>query len=222
VEHGERIELAAYVDERGARRITRVFGDISSSDVAPGWEDGWRSFHRSVMAGGVWLGPPWEEAPHDVPSAVIEPGRAFGTGAHPTTRLCLELLAAGARGSLLDIGCGSGVLSIAAMRLGYGPVVAVDDDPVAVEIAAANARANAVEIEVRVADATAAALPPTDVAVANVLLRPVERILERLATPVALTSGYLLGECPAHAGWAHADRVDADGWAADRFERLPA
>ena len=66
---------------------------------------------------------------------MIDPGRAFGTGAHPTTRLCVELLAAQSRGSLLDAGCGSGVVALAAVRLGFGPVIAVDVDPVAVTYA---------------------------------------------------------------------------------------
>ena len=81
---------------------------------------------------------------------VIDPGRAFGTGAHPTTRLCLELLLEladdGARGSLCDLGCGSGVLSIAAARLGFGPVTALDSDRLAVEATTANARDNGVAL----------------------------------------------------------------------------
>ena len=83
---------------------------------------------------------------------VIDPGRAFGTGAHPTTRLCLELLlelAEAERGSLCDLGCGSGVLAIAAARLGFGPVTALDSDRLAVEATAANARDNGVALGAR-------------------------------------------------------------------------
>src|SRR6185312_9079748 len=139
-------------------------------------------------------------------AVVIDPGRAFGTGAHPTTRLCVELLATGLRGgSLLDVGCGSGVLSIAAVRLGFAPVLAVDVDPVAVDAA--------------VLDALAEPLPVADVAVANVLLGPVEAILARLDAREAITSGYLAGERPAHAGWGHVETAELDGWAADRFRR---
>ena len=88
-----------------------------------GWEDRWRDFHHGVVVGRFWVGPPWEEAPAGVEAIVIDPGRAFGTGAHPTTRLTLELLQELEPGSLLDVGCGSGVLSIAAAKLGFAPVV---------------------------------------------------------------------------------------------------
>jgi ribosomal protein L11 methyltransferase len=150
---------------------------------------------------------------------VIDPGRAFGTGAHPTTRLCVELLARAEPGSLLDVGCGSGVLSIAAARLGFGPVTAVDIDPVAVETTIANVAANGVALEAYVLDGEQGALPRADVAVANVLLAPVERILARLDTGAAITSGYLVGDMPVSPEWRHAERVELDGWAADRFER---
>jgi ribosomal protein L11 methyltransferase len=172
-----------------------------------------------VIVGGLWIGPPWETPPAGARAVVIDPARAFGTGAHPTTRLCVELVSRTARGSLLDVGCGSGVLAIAAARLGFDPVVAVDDDPVAVETALANAAANDVTIEVRLTDATRDPLPPVDVAVANVLLRPVEAILGRVEAVTAVTSGYRAGEVPEHGGWRQLERLETDGWAADMFAR---
>jgi ribosomal protein L11 methyltransferase len=151
---------------------------------------------------------------------VIDPGRAFGTGSHPTTRLCVELLATTTeRQSLLDVGCGSGVLAIAAARLGFAPVLALDVDPVAVETTLANAAVNAVTLDAAVLDALHEPLPRADLAVANILLRPVESILARLEAREAITSGYLAGERPRHAGWEDAESLELDGWAANRFRR---
>ena len=92
------------------------------------------------------------------------PRTCFGTGAHPTTQLCVDLLSGLERGSLLDVGCGSGVLAIAAARLGFAPVTAIDVDPVAVEVTVANAVVNGVALDVRVADALHGAMPSVDVA----------------------------------------------------------
>ena len=99
-----------------------MFGMGDAADVEDGWEDRWRKFHRPVRVGRLWVGPPWETPPADALAVVIDPGRAFGTGAHPTTQLCLELLQELEPGSLLDVGCGSGVLSVArrAARLRAG------------------------------------------------------------------------------------------------------
>ncbi len=217
---GTDVELAAYVPDTGADSLLAAFPDASSEPVAEGWEDAWRSFHRPVLVDGLWVGPPWECAPDPDRAVVIDPGRAFGTGAHPTTRLCVALLAATtSRGSLLDVGCGSGVLGIAGARLGFEPVLAVDVDPVAVETTRANAEANGVAIDASVLDALAETLPRAALAVANVLLHPVELILSRLDSLEAITSGYLAGERPAHPGWSHIETVQHDGWAADRFRR---
>jgi len=214
------VELAVYVEADALDRVLAAFPDAAVAAVADGWEDAWRDFHRPVMAGGLWLGPPWETPPDPTRAIVIDPGRAFGTGTHATTRLCIVLLASlGARGSLLDVGCGSGVLAIAAARLGFAPVLAVDVDPVAVETTVANAAVNDVTVEASPLDALVDPLPPADVAVANVLLRPVEEILGRLDAQVAITSGYRAGECPDHPRWKRVETVEQDGWAADRFRR---
>lgn len=217
------VELAVYTDADGVEALLAELPGATAEPVAGGWEDAWRTYHRPVTAGGLWLGPPWEAPPDASRAVVIDPGRAFGTGSHPTTRLCVELLAAvGRRRSLLDLGCGSGVLAIAAARLGFAPVLALDVDPVAVEVTVANARANGAAVEAVVHDALADALPRADVAVANVLLRPVEAILARLDAREAITSGYLAGELPAHDGWEHVETLTLDGWAADRFTRRAA
>ena len=217
---GGAVELAVYVDEGHRAALLDRFGEAEAAPVDDGWEDAWRTFHRPVQAGGLWLGPPWLTPPDPQRAVVIDPGRAFGTGAHPTTRLCVELLAAEeGRGSVLDVGCGSGVLSIAAARLGFDPVVAVDNDPVAVEVTRANAIANGVDLDVRQVDALEQELPRAGLVVANVLLGPVEAILARVVAARAVTSGYLVGDEPRAVGWERVARRALDGWAADVFLR---
>ena len=216
MERGGALELAAY--GAAAERVAGSFPAATVTAVEPGWENRWREFHHAVRIGPLWVGPPWEEAPPDALPIVIDPGGAFGTGAHPTTRLCLELLLTQPRSSLVDVGCGSGVIAIAAARLGFGPVLAVDVDPLAVATAAANAAVNAVEIEVRHADALAETLPPAGLAVANISLASIDALAGRLEGRRAITSGYLTGDRPALPGLRHHERRMLDGWAADCFE----
>jgi ribosomal protein L11 methyltransferase len=213
------IELAAYASSGGEERLWQAFGAGSAEDVPADWLDRWRRFHRPVTVGEVWIGPPWLDPPPGLAAVTIDPGRAFGTGSHPTTRLCLELLHDLPRGSLLDVGCGSGVLAIAAARLGFGPVTALDVDPHAVEAAERNAAANGATVEVLLADGAAAALPSADVTVANISRDVVEALAPSLASPLAVISGYLLAEQPVLAGYVPRRRVERDGWAADLFAR---
>jgi ribosomal protein L11 methyltransferase len=184
-------------------------------DVAEGWEDGWRAFHHGVRVGRCWVGPPWEEPPQDTVAVVIDPGRAFGTGAHATTRLCLELLQDVEPTSLLDVGCGSGVLSVAAAKLGFAPVSALDVDEVALEVTAANAAANVVVVDV------GTELRRAVLAVMNIALDVVERMLPELPVERAITSGYLERDEPRAAGWHRLERRVRDGWAADLLELRP-
>ena len=212
---GERTELAVYTDATGEAALREAFPDVSSGVVDPGWEERWKAFHRPVRAGGLWIGPPWLDPPAGETALVVDPGRAFGTGAHPTTRACIELLARLDRGSVLDAGCGSGVVSVAAARLGFAPVHAVDLDEVAVEVAIATALANGVDVHVSRADVLADELPAADLVVANIELGVVERLLQRVESPVALTSGYYASETPAATDWTHVSRLELHGWAAD-------
>ena len=207
------------------------FDVIETDDVPDGWEDGWRSFHHGIQIGRFWVGPPWElpeaapvfgpgdGASTDLETIVVDPGRAFGTGAHPTTRLTLELLQELDPASLLDVGCGSGVLSIAAAKLGFAPVIGIDLDEPAIEATLANAQANGVDVSARQGDALVDDLPVTEIALANVALDVVERLLPRLPARTAVTSGYLDRDRPDVDGWQHAARREGDGWAADVFRR---
>ena len=211
------VELAAYVDATDAARVLDAVAgaeELVSVPVPSGWEDRWRAFHRPVRAGGLWIGPPWEDAPPGELCVVVDPGRAFGTGAHPTTRLCIELLAGLERGSLLDAGCGSGVVAVAAARLGFAPLAAVDLDPAAVDVARETVKANGVAVSVTRADVLEDDLPVADVVVANIELHVVERLLERVEARWAVTSGYLAREAPLPAGWQVVGGRELDGWAA--------
>ena len=218
-ERGRELELAAYADGLVGARIARAFGSAQEAEVPDDWADQWRTFHRPVRAGPFWVGPSWEGAPADALAIVIDPGLAFGTGAHPTTQLCLRFLPDLPRGSLLDIGTGSGVLAVAAAKLGFAPVQAVDDDPVAVEVARENAVRNGVAIDPHVGDAAIAAFPIVDATLANISLAVVQAVASRLRSEELVTSGYLAAERPTLEGWAHVETRTLEGWAADRFRR---
>jgi ribosomal protein L11 methyltransferase len=189
------------------------------TEVEDDWADRWREFHHAVTIGSLWVGPPWEAPPAGTTPVEIDPGRAFGTGAHPSTRLCLELLQGEERGGLLDVGCGSGVIAIAAALLGFEPVLAVDKDPVAVEVTRENARANGVAIDTLVLDAGTSRLPTLDLTVANISLEAIESLRLPPAATRAITAGYLASDRPGLPGFRHAGRRELDGWAADRFTR---
>jgi ribosomal protein L11 methyltransferase len=208
------LELAAYVDE-----IPDDLRDADAQEVDPDWESRWRVFHRPATIGSLWVGPPWERPTPGLMPIVIDPGRAFGTGAHATTRLCLEYLLELVPSSLVDVGCGSGVLAIAAAKLGYDPVFAVDVDPAAVEAAAANASLNGVEVGVRLLDATREAPPEAELAVANIARETVEALAGLIRTHTLVTSGYLVTDRPEPDAFVHAGRRTAERWAADLWLR---
>jgi ribosomal protein L11 methyltransferase len=168
---GELPELDEGEAEVGGIRVT-----VSGEEVPDDWAERWKRFHAPILvADRLYVRPPWEEAPirPGVIDLRIDPGRAFGTGAHATTRLCLELLAGlDGKGSFCDLGCGSGVLAIAAAKLGYGPIEAVDSDRLAVDATNLNARDNGVALDiVRRANLREEAPPLADTIAAN-LMRP--------------------------------------------------
>ncbi|NUL82296.1 MAG: 50S ribosomal protein L11 methyltransferase [Armatimonadetes bacterium] len=158
---------------------------------ADGWERAWKRFFRSRRFGRIRVQPPWSRLRPGAEEIliVIEPGMAFGTGGHPTTSLCLELLSAHVRPgmSVLDLGTGTGILALAAAKLGAGQVLGVDDDPIAVEIARQNCAQNGVSerVEVIEGDGWAAVSGQFDLIVCNIItlfhLRTAGRVAEHLA-----------------------------------------
>ena len=204
--------------------------EVLATEVPDDWADRWQDFHKPLLIGGrLWLRPSWEEARDGAIDLVVDPGRAFGTGAHPTTRLCLELLleleAAGeAGGPLTDLGTGSGVLAIAAAKLGWAPVRGYDHESASIEAATANAAANGVEaaFELRNLRESLPALAP--ITVANMtapVLREVAAQVDGAAGPsILVLSGLLPGELDAAAaefapaGFAERDRRRDGDWAA--------
>jgi ribosomal protein L11 methyltransferase len=229
-------ELPAF--PAGDAEVGGVRVHVSGTPVADDWAERWREFHEPVLVGErVWVRPPWADPRAGAIDLVIDPGQAFGTGAHPTTRLSLELLLTlEPAGPLVDVGCGSGVLAIAAARLGFDPVSALDNDPAAVAATRENARANGVELaRVERFDLREQPLPSAPTVVAN-LVRP---LLIRLAqrrfvgahpaepgasakhpeTPETLiVSGLLEGEeeeaATAFAPLSERRRLQLGGWSA--------
>jgi len=206
--------------------------EVSSQEVPDDWADRWRDFHEPILvADRVLVRPSWEQV--EAPPAIdvcIDPGQAFGTGAHPTTRMCIELLVeladvGAAQGSLVDLGTGSGVLGIVGAKLGFSPVLGVDHERAALEAAAANAAAN--EVELNPVRANLRLEPPPDAGsvVANLtapLLRDVAARLGR-APRNLVCSGLLVREADdvaaafAAAGMGERDRRLQGDWAALRL-----
>jgi ribosomal protein L11 methyltransferase len=240
--------------------------EVTTTELPDDWGERWKSFHRPVLvkspvaaaelasAGGwrparaapvpsLYVRPPWE-APAELPDTeeiVIDPGQAFGTGAHHTTRMCLELLLELAsqeagRGAVVDVGCGSGVLAIAAARLGYAPVLGLDHEAESVQAAGENAAVNGVGegVEGRRFDLRREPLPasggpgstPGPIVLAN-LVRPLlldlaESIGNSRYTPAHLIASGLLREeadevaaaFRMHVGLAERERRHGGEWAA--------
>ena len=203
----------------GGRRV-RVRGE----EVPDDWTERWKRVHVPVLVGGrLYVRPPWEQAAvrPGVTEVVIDPGRAFGTGTHPTTRMCLELmLSLDAGSSFADLGCGSGVLAIAAAKLGHSPVAAFDSDAAAIESTRANARDNGVVLDrVERWDLRHEAPPPARTVVANLMRPLLLQLAPRLIQPDALIVSGLLDDeadevAAAFAPLRQTRRLTDKGWAA--------
>jgi len=184
--------------------------DVVSEPVADGWERRWHEHLRPVRAGALVVRPPWIDGAAD--DLVIDPGVYFGAGTHPTTRLCLELLQTlPPGGSLCDWGAGTGVLAVAAARLGWSPVTAVEVERDALAVIAANATRNGVSVR-----AVAGERPVAARAVVANLPRPA-----LLGAPIAaeriIASGMLAREADevvAALGRREVERRVEGDWAA--------
>ena len=208
--------------------------EVTTSELPDDWSERWKQFHQPLVIGPTHprlaVRPPWEAPIGAATEIVIDPAQAFGTGAHATTALCLELLlslaaagpAGSERGPLLDLGCGSGVLAIAAAKLGFAPVRAVDFDPLSVEATAANALVNDVTLDVARCDLRSDPVPRAPIVLAN-LLRPLLLDYARvLAEPprTLIASGLLVHEADEIAaafaahGLREQDRRERGEWAA--------
>ena len=223
-------EIPALPDVRAVAGGALV--DVSTSEVPDDWSERWKAYHRPVDVSWRFrrlrVRPPWERPLEDGLDVVIDPGQAFGTGAHHTTRLCLELLLElDPDGALADWGCGSGVLAIAAARLGWDPVLACDWEAASVEAARENAAVNGVPgIAVERLDLRRDEGPWAPVVVAN-LIRPLLLDVAGLMTRpprTLIVSGLLreeaaeVGEAFARCGLRESARRDGGEWSALRLD----
>jgi ribosomal protein L11 methyltransferase len=230
------VELAMYGDDLpGEAELRRIAGDaliaLTAEDAPPDRTARRRQFARGVViADRLLLRPEHAPAgPPDLLDVIVDsPAGAFGTGAHPTTRMCLELLLHLAPGgAFADLGCGAGALALAAARLGWAPVFAVDHEPRSVEWTRRNAERNGLAVEAVQADLTAVPPPPAPTIAANVPPEVHRAVAAKLApvTAIVLVSGVVESELAdtlnayAAAGLAPLRRAGGAGWQALLLER---
>jgi len=236
---GHALLVAWFAERASADEAARVHGGAVAEVADEDWGEGWKKDFRPLDVGNVRVRPSWisEAPPPGSVEVVLDPGMAFGTGSHPTTSLCLaalsDLLARRPGASVLDVGTGSGLLAIAARKLGAGRVAANDNDPKAVEVARENAAANRAAIEI-VADPLPRIAGAFDVVVANILANTLVALAPEIAGKLApggvvLLSGILgpqehevrraylaLGLAPLPGG----DRREGE-WSLLALERAP-
>jgi ribosomal protein L11 methyltransferase len=206
----------------GPAELAGIPIEVAGDEIGDDWADRWREFHKPAQIGDIHIRAPWHQPASGNIDIVIDPGQAFGTGAHPTTRMCLELLQElSGEGPLADLGCGSGVLAIAAAKLGFSPIVAVDNEQAAVEATVGNAAANGVTLDrVERCDLRTEPAPVERVTVANLvrplLVRMAGRLPEQPET--LIVSGLLEGEedevAAAFASFNERRRLRLQEWSA--------
>jgi ribosomal protein L11 methyltransferase len=211
-------ELPAFPE--GEAEVGGVLVSVRGEPVADDWVERWKQFHEPVLVGErIWVRPPWAAQREGAIDLVIDPGQAFGTGAHPTTKLSLELmLELEPSGSFADLGCGSGVLAIAAAMLGFGPVTAVDNELAALEATRANAAANGVRLDtVERVNLREQAAPPARTVAANLVRPLLLQLAGGIEAEALILSGLLEGEADEVAaafGRREERRLAEGGWAA--------
>jgi ribosomal protein L11 methyltransferase len=231
-------EVRRRIDELGPEVSARATLSMQLTHGAA-WVEQWQRFYRPFKVGArLIIRPPWEPyaAATDEIVLTLNPGQAFGTGLHATTQLCLDLLdkEGGVRpgATLLDVGCGSGILSLAAVLLGFGAAVGLDLDCVAVRVARINARLNHLSTRVTFAVGSLEVVARRfEVIVANILLEPILAMLRPLHTVViaggvVILSGILSVEVPqlrhglSRHGWRIIRQVSREGWVAVACEAV--
>jgi ribosomal protein L11 methyltransferase len=241
--------------EEGLWRLSLLY-PIPEAQIRPvreeDWANAWKQFYKPIRIGKrVVLKPTWESWTGNDDDLIIhlDPGMAFGTGMHPTTRLCIAALEESVRtgDTVLDIGTGSGVLAIVALRLGAGSVLATDIDPLAVRVAAENATLNGIATTATAADAPLElrkeSVPPQvagayNVVVANILAEVLAGLFDSkygnvpLAEPLApggvmILSGiledraHLVDEAAQRHGLTPAGKLQESDWVALLYRKAP-
>jgi ribosomal protein L11 methyltransferase len=211
--------------------------DVATTSVPDDWADRWADFHRPIeVAGRIGVRPSWWDPEEGLIDVVVDPGGAFGTGGHPTTRLSLGLLieleeAGAARGPLADWGTGSGVLGIAAAKLGWSPVIGCDREEASLDTASANADANGVEMKIERVDVREEPPPIRPTVVANLTANLLKDCAGHLAAEedvpeTVVCSGMLETEVDAVAaafssvGLDESERRSEAEWAALLLRRV--
>jgi ribosomal protein L11 methyltransferase len=214
----------------------RQVGELRVRPVADAdWAEAWKAHYVPQRVGRLVVVPSWssEEIRPDEVSIVLDPGMAFGTGLHPTTRGCLRLLQeiSPMPDRVLDVGCGSGILGLAALRLGAGRVVGLDTDPLAVDATRANAERNGLadRLDASLGTISARAEAPYPLVLANLVAAVLVELAPRLAAHL-LPDGTLLASgiietkadavvaAMAAAGLVLGSRLDEEEWVTLRLE----
>ena len=232
-----------YLDDLQAK-LERAFGDhvqcLRDKMETESWREGWKESFRPITSERFYVYPPWhtEPAPENKIPVEIEPGMAFGTGQHATTQLCMELieqlppLASGS--PLLDVGAGTGILSIALAKLGYSNITATDIDPDAIKACQENATRNKITLDTILGSVPDSCKSKCKLVVANILFVVIRRILPELKAALVasdtqqpsylITSGVLEEEVPelktlaAQHGLELVQTINRDGWNASLFK----